>query len=230
MLSALQGGADVQLQLFTATSLDTNVVTFTVQKLYKRRLNPRHPMNSRPRETQNRDETLWVKDTTFTIWRIEPLLSASLTNTLSPHSKIHHDFKTQHKRYKCGRFGLWHLKLISKLNTFTIFFIWKTLSWLSIELRNLQHEDLQQKQLRSSDNSDVQRELIYDSMPRNCLDNTDRNYSSNCGKWRPLELSTAHDVCKYIIWGGKCCIQHVKLSLSIRYTYTCLSFPQLRPG
>jgi len=35
---------------------------------------------------------------------------------------------------------------------------------------NLQHEAYQPQQLRSSDNSDLQHELNYDSMPRNFHD------------------------------------------------------------
>jgi len=50
---SLARGADLQLQLFTASSLDESVFKFTIRQLYKRRLNPRHSLNRRRCAFQN---------------------------------------------------------------------------------------------------------------------------------------------------------------------------------
>ena len=50
---SLARGADLQLQLFTASSLDESVFKCTVRQLYKRRLNPRHSLNRRRCALQN---------------------------------------------------------------------------------------------------------------------------------------------------------------------------------
>jgi len=50
---SLAEGADLQLQLFTASSLNESVFKFTVRQLYKRRLNPRHSLNRSRGAPQN---------------------------------------------------------------------------------------------------------------------------------------------------------------------------------
>jgi len=60
---SLVGGAEVRLQLFTASTLDKGVFKFTVRQLYKHRLNPRHALNRRPGAPQNRDARFgWKKN------------------------------------------------------------------------------------------------------------------------------------------------------------------------
>jgi len=81
---SLAGEADLQLQLFTASSLDGSVFKIIV----------RHPFNRRPCAPQNRYARFGYMTELLLPRESNPKLSATQTNTLSLHWKIHRGFNT----------------------------------------------------------------------------------------------------------------------------------------
>jgi hypothetical protein len=95
---SLAGGAEVQLQLFTASSQHGFVFKCTIRQLYRRHLNPRHPMNRKTGAPQKCHARFGCKKNLETHQKKSiPKLSVAQTNILSLHWTIRRGFSLIYK-------------------------------------------------------------------------------------------------------------------------------------